>query len=142
MVSPNEHVQKIVHHLSWQHSAPVTGIMRYAKRGDTICVWGWAPEYYVFTGTIMAIRGAETSREIYPHPLRDYHRNHFMDELRSWKPTVFVDAVVPGAFVLRDRATQGHEVFPALAAYIGKHYVLEEEIDGVRIYVLGVRQPL
>jgi len=33
-----------------------------------------------------------------------------------------------------DRVSQGHESFPALAAYIQKHYELKEDIAGLRIY--------
>jgi hypothetical protein len=137
--SPNIYVKQLVANRMWQRPEQVRAIERYATRGEVVCVWGWAPEYYVHTGTVMATRDAETTRQIYPNFYREYFRNRFLADLRSSQAPVFVDAVAPGAFHLTDRAKQGHEVFAELAAYVGEHYSLREDIGGVRIYVTKSR---
>jgi hypothetical protein len=133
--SPNEFVRNMAYHSAYPRSPVAVAIARHARRGDSISVWGWSPEYYVETGTVMATREAETTRLVYSNPYRNYFRERFMQDFRAWKPVVFVDAVAPGAFFMTDRASQGHEVFPALAAHISQNYTLKEEIGGVRIYV-------
>jgi hypothetical protein len=137
--SRNEFVRTIRNHVHVLRSAGGLAIERYAKPGDVISIWGWAPRFYVETQTIMATRDAETSRQVYPNPYRDYFRDRFLRDLEAWKPAVFVDAVGPGAFILVDRASQGHESFPALAAYIQEHYELKEDVAGIRIYQAKAR---
>ena len=58
-----------------------------------------------------------------------------MRDLERHRPVVFIDAVHPGAFNLNNRATQGHEIFPALAAFVRRNFQFREEIGGVRIFV-------
>jgi hypothetical protein len=137
--SRNEFVRTIRNHVHVLRSAGGLAIERYAKPGDVISIWGWAPRFYVETQTIMATRDAETSRQVYPNPYRDYFRDRFLRDLEAWKPAVFVDAIGPGAFILVDRASQGHESFPALAAYIQEHYELKEDVAGIRIYQAKAR---
>ena len=137
--STNEFVRTIRNHTRVLRSAGGLAIERYAKPGDVISIWGWAPRFYVETQTIMATRDAETSRQVYPNPYREYFRRRFLRDLETWKPAVFVDAVGPGAFILADRAAQGHESFPALASYIHAHYELKEDVAGIRIYQVKSR---
>lgn len=47
-----------------------------------------------------------------------------------------MDAVAPGLDGPTDRATQGYESFPALAALIRERYELKEDVAGVRIFML------
>ena len=137
--SPNEFVRTIPNHVHLLRSAGGLAIGRYARPGDVISIWGWAPRFYVETQTIMATRDAETSRQVYPNSYRDYFRNRFLRDLEAWNPAVFVDAVGPNAFILVDRASQGHESFPALSAYIQEHYELKEDVAGLRIYQAKTR---
>jgi hypothetical protein len=115
--------------------AEVPAIARYAKPGDRMAVWAWQPEYYVKTRTIMATRDAGIEPLMEPTPYREYFRERFLSELRAHPPPVLVDAVMPRAFRYTDRATQGIESFPLLAAFVREHYEQREEVDGVRIFV-------
>lgn len=133
--SPNEFVRTIGNHAHVLRSHEGRAIERYAKPGDIMSVWGCAPRFYVETQTIMATRDAETSRLAFPNRYRDYFRNRFLRDLEAWKPVVFVDAVGPDALTLTDRASQGYESFPALAAYIQEHYELKEDVSGIRIFL-------
>jgi len=132
--SRNEFVRTIRNHSHVLRSAGGLAIEQYAKPGDVISIWGCAPRFYVETQTIMATRDSETARLVFPNRYRDYFRSRFLRDLETWKPVVFVDAVGPNALTLVDRVSQGHESFPALAAYIQEHYELKEDVAGIRIY--------
>ncbi len=70
-----------------------------------------------------------------PSRYREYFRERFLSDVRTHPPRVFVDGVAPNAFTYKDRATEGFETFPALAAFVHEHYAQREEVTGVRIFV-------
>jgi hypothetical protein len=113
----------------------VLAIARYVKPGDRMVVWAFRPEYYVKTKTIMATRDPGILAVIALSRYRGYFRERFMSDLRAHPPPVIVDAVAPRAFFFSDRATQGMENFPQLAAFVREHYTQREEVAGVRIFV-------
>lgn len=113
----------------------VAAISRYAKPGDRMMVWGWMPEYYVQTKTIMSTRDPTIERIVLQTPGREYFRQRFLSDLRTHPPLVFVDAVAPSAFTYYDRAVHGIESFPAVEAFVRENYTEREEIAGVRIFV-------
>jgi hypothetical protein len=113
----------------------VAAILRYAKPGDRMVVWGWMPEYYVQTNTIMSTREPTIERLVFQTPDREYFRQRFLSDLRAHPPLVFVDAVAPSAFTYYDRAIHGIESFPAVEAFVREHYTKREEVAGVRIFV-------
>ena len=82
----------------------------------------------------MATRSAGILVLMEPSRYREYFRNRFLSDLRANPPSVFVDAVAPGAFLYNDRATQGIESFPLLEAFVREHYTQREEVAGVRIF--------
>jgi hypothetical protein len=84
----------------------------------------------------MATRDAHTKPQQNPGPYQEYFKQRYLTDLRANSPPVFIDAVAPNAFGYDNRATEGIESFPALAAFIDENYLLKEEILGVRIYVL------
>jgi hypothetical protein len=116
--------------------AQVQAIKRYAPPGSRVAIWGWMPHYYVQTQTIPATRDAHTLLQELPGPYREYFRERFLSDLRQSRPPLFIDAVAPGSFGINDRATQGFETFEAMAAFIGENYLLKEDVEGVRIFVL------
>jgi hypothetical protein len=134
MAYPNPFVADLTYNSTHATSEPAKAIARYAAPGSRIVIWGWMPEYYVQTGTVMATRDAQTGPQIVPGPYQDYFRQRFMSDIRTHAPSVFVDAVAPDSYRFTERAAQGHEIFPALATFISEHYVLKEEVAGVRIY--------
>jgi hypothetical protein len=138
MATPNHFVSGMTSNWNHRQSDVAMAIARYVKPGDALAVWGWASEYYVQTGTIMATRDADTTHMSYSHPNVEYRRRRYMSDLEKARPSVFVDAVNPNAFGLTDRASQGHETFPALKAYVRQNYRLAEHVTGVRIYAKRV----
>lgn len=113
----------------------VEAISRYVKPGDRMMVWGWMPEYYVQTKTIMSTRDPTIERLVLETPYREYFRQRFLADLLAHPPEVFVDAVAPSAFTYSDRTIHGIETFPAVEAFVGEHYTEREEVAGVRIFV-------
>ncbi|HTW83819.1 MAG TPA: hypothetical protein VMD91_07120 [Candidatus Sulfotelmatobacter sp.] len=111
-------------------------IEKLIPRGGRMLVWGWMPQYYVDTATLMATRDANAYFQIELLPYRDYFRARMMRELEAAPPPVVVDAVAPGQFGFTDNVTQGIDSFPALSAFVRERYVLANDIGGVRIYRL------
>jgi len=116
-------------------SKEVQAVSRYVKAGDRMVVWGWSADYYVKTSTIMSTRDSGIWALVEPGPYREYFRERFMSDLRKNPPRAVVDTVAPGAFSYDNRATHGIETFPPLDTFVQEHYLLREEVAGVRIFV-------
>jgi hypothetical protein len=114
-------------------------ILRHANPGESLGIWGWMPTLWVETDLRQATRDGQTSRQIEPHPRRDYYRVRFLQDLVRAQPLVFVDAVGHGNFVYEDRAQCGHETFSDLRDYLEQNYHLVVDLDGARIYVRNDR---
>jgi hypothetical protein len=109
-------------------------VNHFARAGDPVTVWGWAPELHVLTGTIPATRESQMSWLLIPSPARDYHRSRFLEDLQRDPPKVFVDAVAPGFFHYQNRVTDGYESFPELRQYVTSNFYLAGEVGGVRVF--------
>lgn len=109
-------------------------IQALSGRGDSLAVWGWAPELYVLNQRRQATREAHTFGQIQPGPLQAHLRARFLADLVRNRPAVFVDAVHPGAFSYNDRTRHAHEIFPALGEWLETHYDFVGDYDGHRIY--------
>ncbi len=123
--------------LKHYHGPLETAITQIIHPGETMVVWGWAPELYVETATIQGVRDAVTASAIIPSPLQKYYLKRFIDDLAKSSASVFVDAVSPKMFTFHDPKTQEHEAFPELNKIITEKYKLVDNIDGVRIYKLN-----
>lgn len=117
------------------NAAQVFAIKHHAPPGSRISIWGWMPQFYVLSQTIMATRDAHTKPQLTPGPYREYFRERYLSDLRASHPLVFVDAVAPASFGYNDRAADGMETFPALASFIHEYYELKAEMEGVRVFV-------
>ena len=131
---PSTLVTEIASNSKSPGSKQAIALSRYAPRGSRLAIWGSSPELYVQTGTIMATRYGQMGPIPAEH-FREYYEGIIMGDLERHRPAVFVDAVHPGAFNFNNRATQGHETFPALAAFVRRNFQFREEIGGVRIFV-------
>jgi hypothetical protein len=118
-------------------------ILDYAKPGEKLAVWGWMCKYYVEAQMPQGVNENHTIRCVFDHPMRDLYRQRYVADLRRSMPPVFVDAVGQSLW-LNDRATQGHESFPALRDFVAAHYRLAGDLDKTRIYVRADRyqQPI
>jgi hypothetical protein len=136
IMPPNPFVGALKRNATWPLTEQIRAIARYTSPGDRIAIWGWMPDYYVHTATIMATRDAHTAQQINPVPYYEYFRQRYLADIQAPLPRVFVDAVAPHSYGPDDRAKQGYECFPALATLIRERYELKEEVAGVRIFAL------
>jgi hypothetical protein len=98
--------------------SPATG------RGRML-IWGFMPQWYVWSGWMPATRDIVTYNQSLPTPIRRYFRDRMMAELRKSPPDYIIDAVAPGSFVLlNDPEKEGLASFPELAAFVANEYVL------------------
>jgi len=120
------------------------------RAGDTLSVWGWAPEYNVETGLMPATRDAIGHYVISESPPRNYFRNRYLNDLAKNRPALFIDAVSEKNFHWTWSLDQTHESFPELDKFIEDNYALWQSIPEtnqvrqgrpVRIYVLKERLP-
>jgi hypothetical protein len=134
VVSPSQLVGYTAH--NWKHriSGPAEGIAQHASPGGEIVIWGWMPECYVQTQTFMATRDAQTGPQISEGPYLQYYRERFMTEIQARPPSLFVDVVGPDSWKFNDPASQAHESFPALAAFINENYTIQEHRGAARVY--------
>jgi hypothetical protein len=114
-------------------------ILRHAKPGERLGMWGWMPVFWAETGLIQATRDGNDARQIESHAERDYYRARFLRDLVRSQPPVFIDAVGPGNFVYEDRAQDAHETFPELRDHIAGNYHLVRDVEGSRVYVRNDR---
>ena len=105
-----------------------------------MAVWGWNCHLYVEAGLPQATREAVSERQIRESDQRDtYYRPRYLEDIRSNRPTFFVDAVGKGSFSFQDRTVDAHETFPELADYINAHYTLLRDLESMRIFVRNDR---
>ena len=122
-------------HWRQPHSQLGSVLRHWRAPGARLTVWGWLNSAYAESGLPQGVRDMLTVWSILPSPQRDYYRASYLSDLQHNRPEIFIDAVGPGAPFIRDRATEGHETFPALAAYIREHYRLVVDVMPARVYV-------
>jgi hypothetical protein len=114
-------------------------VLKYARPGDSLGMWGWEPRIYVETQLWQATREAHTDRQVEASPQLDYYRERFLHDLKASRPPVFVDAVGEKNFVMQNREMVGHEVVPEVRDLVAENYRLVGDVDGFRIYVRNDR---
>lgn len=111
---------------------PVTpAIMALSQPGDTLGIWGWAPDYFIRTGLHSATRDVVGFCVLMPGNDSDYYREAFLSDLQASKPRVFIDAAGTGIYPagwLHPVEKARYTMYPPLAAYIDSHYHLQSEI--------------
>jgi hypothetical protein len=116
-------------------SPVIQAILKHASAGDSLAVWGWAPELYVDSGLVQAIKQGNLMYEIAPNARQQYFLQQFTGDLLNSRADIFVDAVAPGRFAFYNRKTEGFDAFPEVRGIVEKYYNFAEEVSGVRIYV-------
>jgi hypothetical protein len=115
-------------------SAVSRAILALQPGDGALVVWGWQCRFYVESGLPQGTAENHTERCIFPIELRPLYRRRLLTDFQRTKPAVFVDAVGRNSWWVQDRATQGHECFPELAALIQARYRYVGTVDECRIY--------
>jgi hypothetical protein len=104
--------------------------------GDSLAMWGWEPALFVETGLPQATREAVSTYLLSNWPMQNFYIDRYQRDLQNRRPTWFVDAVGPGAFVYEDRAIAGHETVAPIRDIIAREYELVADLNSKRIYRL------
>ena len=94
-------------------------------------VWGWMPTLHVTTHLRSATRHTISHFLIDPGPSREVLRQQFIQEVRSNRPDVIVDAVASDCFTWYwPVESSGIESFPEFSDYVRTNYNLVLNIIG------------
>ncbi|WP_428665042.1 hypothetical protein [Runella sp.] len=109
-------------------------ILKYAKPGEYLVVWGWDCQYYVETQMPQGVNENHSVRSAMEHSLQKTYYQRYVRDIMRTKPAVFVDAMTKTTLWMDDPDKYGHQNYPELAHYIATHYALKATINGVRVY--------
>lgn len=121
-----------------QRGAVAMEILRHAKPGESLGIWGWWPALWVETGMFQATRDGNNWRQLETTPLQPYYLARYMADLTRSRPPVLVDAAGDGNFAFSSRAN-GHECNRELNAYVRANYRLVADVERMRVYVRNDR---
>jgi hypothetical protein len=135
VTEPEYYLHGIMVNTLYRGDAISSEISQIVGVNSPVAIWGWRPEPWVFSQTVMATRDGDTSFQIEAGPYQQYYQDRYLDDIEDNPPKLFIDAVAPNSFYFTNRTTEGLESFPALHDFIERSYTLRIEIDGVRFFV-------
>lgn len=104
-----------------------------------LLVWGWMPQWYVWSGLAPASRESHTNAQIVSSDLSSYFRSRFLFDVEASSPEIILDAVAGNSFKYNDSSKYSPAIFPAFATFITKKYTLlsplVEKSNCPRIYI-------
>lgn len=104
-----------------------------------LLVWGWMPEWYVWSGITPASRDTTTGLETANTALQGYYRSRFMSDIEASSPEVILDAAEGESFRFERKPEAPPSAFPEFAAYLSKNYTqltpLRPAPDCPKLYV-------
>lgn len=115
-------------------SAVSKEILKHAKSGEKLVVWGWNCDYYVETQMPQGTQENHIPYVVLPHKMQPEERQKFMNDISRNKPKIFIDAVGKNSHWFNDKEKFKHENFRELKEYIENNYILVNFVDDVRIY--------
>lgn len=108
-------------------------IKRNSSATNNIVIWGWVDSWYYYSNRACGYRMPHTHQLFLKSTLYPARIKNFIEDLEENKPTLFIDAVVPGWQPIEGMG-KPHEFYPEVKVYIKKHYTLTKTIDNIRIY--------
>ena len=123
---------------SFRFHAPIdliaADLQAFIAPGQSVAMWGWMPEYLVYTQGIMGTRDAISQFQIENRPLQNYYRDRYLRDVKRNQPDFVLEAIGPQAFAYKDLRTQGISSFPELASFVASNYRLTYKTDSIRLY--------
>jgi hypothetical protein len=118
-----------------QPRSPLGTVLRHWHRpGVRLTVWGWLSSAHAESGLPQGTRDTLSVWAVQATPQRDYYAATYLADMIRNRPELFVDAVGPGSPFLNNRATEAHEILPALADFIRQNYRLVVDLRLARVY--------
>ena len=118
--------------VSTDAAAPV--LSHLIRPNQRVAMWGWMPQYFVYTGALMGTRDSISQFQIEERPFKPYYRTRYLADFARTQPTYVLEAIGPNAFAYHDRLSQGIVSFPALQHIIDTQYRIVYRSDSLRIY--------
>lgn len=112
----------------------VPALRRFIAPGASVAMWGWMPQYPVYTGAVMGTRDSISQFQIEGRPLQAYYRARYIGDLVKKQPDFLLEAIGPSAFAYHDPAGQGIASFPELRDFVASHYRLAFQTDSLHLY--------
>jgi hypothetical protein len=109
-------------------------IRKNSTPSDKIIIWGWDDHLYIRSGRPPGYRYTSTGKLFVQSTLLEQRKQHFLNDLRTNKPSLFLDTVTPFREPPFEHLFKPHESIPEVAKYIEHHYCLINRINGARIY--------
>jgi hypothetical protein len=103
---------------------------------DRLLIWGWKNSYFVETKLLQGGRRMYPQFAIHNYRNKEIILNQYLEDLKKFKPKVILEIVGKGQFVFNDKAKHSIKNFPLINEYIFANYVLVDETDVEKMYIL------
>ncbi|HEY0799031.1 MAG TPA: hypothetical protein VGD50_07760, partial [Candidatus Baltobacteraceae bacterium] len=128
---------------------PVNALLaQYVRPGDRLATWGWRPQYFVDSYTLLGTRDSMTTyqRDFNLNPYLAYFRARYIKDFVRNQPVGLLDTG-PDSFDFSGKGADGHEIFPDLTALLQRDYHLVGHVNFTRLYIrnspaAGVHEPV
>lgn len=105
----------------------------------SMLVWGWMPQWYVWSSYAPATRESHTYAQITSTKMTDYFRRRFIKDLQESDPQIIIDAVLGNSFGFNDPNKYSPNIFPEFSNILQDSYFrllpLDEGSKCPKIYV-------
>jgi hypothetical protein len=111
-------------------------ISRTLRPGARLAIWGYRPQYWVYTSTLMGTRDTTTFWQYTPNfnPNRAYYRRRYVRDFAQNRPEGFLDAG-PESFDWEHAGPDTYESLPELSTLVNRDYVLVRRWSGFRFFL-------
>jgi len=104
------------------------------RPGPTLAVWGWYADLYVRAGRPPALRDAVIGNEFVSQPAGEYARHRFLDDMRRFRPEMFVDALALSCCNFANPRNR-FEGVPDIKTCIDSNYILVADRWNMRFFL-------
>lgn len=91
---------------------------------NSLLVWGWKPEWYIFSGLKPASRESVSINQIRKTNLNNYYNKRMLNDFQKSSPDIVIDSVKIKSFYITDNLLQIKKFGNSLSKYILQNYTL------------------
>jgi len=89
-----------------------------------LLVWGWKPEWYIFSSLMPASREAITINQLRETNFRSYYNQRLLNDVKKSSPGIVVDSVNINSFYITDKSLRIKNLKNSLSDHIVSNYDL------------------
>ncbi len=131
---PNWFIGDMAYHWHFSRTELSNRVAAWARRGESLGIWGRTDHVYVETGLRQATRDSHFGGLVDAGPQQQYVRDRYLSDLIHAGPEMFLDSTGSANPHYADPRFAHDRDYPELAAVIRAHYVLVDQFAGARIY--------